>query len=83
MKYQLDLIPLEEGKPVMFLGKDYSSAARVHNVTLKGIKYYLRQNHTGEVRQISSILEEQLEVIVGALPSHIPLPIKITIAQEE
>lgn len=67
MKYDLTLIPMEDGKLVIVDGRDYTSVAQRHNVILNGQKYYVRQNHEGDVRFISDFLESPLREAVKSL----------------
>jgi hypothetical protein len=85
MKYELTLIPMKEGQPVIVDGKDYTTAAKSHNVVLNGQRYYVRQNHEGNevhIRYISSLLESQLEAIEGSLSSELG-QIKIIVEKME
>ena len=82
MKYELTLIPFKEGERVVVDGRDYTTAASSHSVTLNGQKYYVRQNHEGNVRRVESLIESMLEKIEGELHSHLA-PIKITIEKQD
>lgn len=65
MKYDLTLIPFEEGKPVIVNGRDCTTAARRHNVEINGQNYYIRQNHEGDVKYISDFLESPLTEVAA------------------
>ena len=67
MKYDLTLIPIEDGKPVIVNGRDYTTAAQRNHIVLNGNKYYVRQNHEGNVKDISGFLESPLEECTTSL----------------
>lgn len=64
-KYEMRLYPVEEGKPVIVDGKEYTTSAQKHNVVVNGQKYYIRQFGEGDCEDLISALSSNLELLVG------------------
>ncbi|MBP7708167.1 hypothetical protein KA107_00655 [Candidatus Pacearchaeota archaeon] len=78
--YSLTIIPFQADGKAIYRGKDYTLSAGVHNVTIDGTKYYIRQDgaHNGD-------LSEQVQKALGIMFAGkiIKKPTKITLEEFE
>ena len=78
-EYRITIIPIQEGERVMYRGKDFTSASKTHNVTIKGTKYYIRQSGK-QYGDLQEAIEGSLETIFKDL--EIKAPVTVSIERE-
>jgi hypothetical protein len=77
-KFEIKLYPIIEGQKVIVDGKDYTTAAKTHSITVKGITYYVRQNMEGFSSDLKDVIERNLESLLTQVQSEKGLTITIS-----
>jgi hypothetical protein len=76
-EYSITIIPIPEDGKVIYEGKDYTTAAKTHSVTIGGRKYYIRQSGQ-EHQDLVGMVEKGLEAIFQDIILKHPMTLTLT-----
>lgn len=66
-EYKITLYPMIDGKRVIVNGKDFTTSAQNHNVTVGGRKYYIRENPNGAHSDLEERVRKNLTNLVAGM----------------
>ncbi len=79
-EYRITLIPIPLDGPVLYHGKEYTTAAKRYHIELDGRSFYFRAD--GGEGLLKDTVEASLEQIVRMIKPSTPLTISLSLEQE-